>query len=458
VKRRGPAVFLERVESKGLAHYSYMAGDSGCAVVIDPRRDCAVYLDKARSEGVRITNVLETHRNEDYITGAVELSARCGADLWHADGQWEYSYGTAVRDGQTWKIGGLTLRAIHSPGHTPGSVSYLLSDGQNVPWALFSGDTLFAGDVGRVDLVGIERTEEMAALLYDTIFDKFLPLGDHVIVCPAHGAGSVCGNAISERIWTTIGLERLHNPKLLHTDKGAFISAVAKVLERPPYFRRAEVWNLEGPPSIADLPVPFPMTPSDFERITKEGVILDTRTELSFAAGHVPGSLSIWLAGLPSFGGWFLPYDRPLFLVGEADDPTEALTYLTRLGYDRVAGYLAGGMHAWHMAGRMSSSVETVTVQSLCHILDQKAPVWILDVRATEEVEEQAVPNSSHIHVTQLPGRLHEVPEDCPVFIFCGSGLRSMIAASLLKRAGRRDVKVVLGGLSGWNAVTCPLE
>jgi hydroxyacylglutathione hydrolase len=451
-------MFFERIESRGLAHYSYMIGNMNSAVVIDPRRDCDVYMEMARIEGLRITNILETHRNEDYMTGAVELSARSGAAVWHAEAQLDYRYGKAVLDGQTWKVGGLTLKAIHSPGHTPGSMSYLLSDQDGVAWILFSGDALFAGDVGRVDLLGIEKTEEMAEQLYSTIFEKFLPLGDQVIVCPAHGAGSVCGSGISERIWTTIGIERLHNPKLRCKNKQDFVSAVARVLERPPYFMQAEKWNLEGPPVLDVLPSPPPLAAASFEKKMAEGMILlDTRPELGFAGAHIPGALSIWLAGLPAFGGWFLPYDRPILLVNEGDDPLESVRYLVRLGYDYIAGYLAGGMHGWHMSGKPSTSIMTVTVQSLCGLLDQQESAWILDVRSEKEVEERTIPGAHHIHITQLPERIHEVPLDRPVYIFCGSGLRSMTAASLLKRAGLQNTIVVLGGISGWNAITCPL-
>ena len=177
-----------------MAHYSYLIGDDGEAAVIDPRRDCTIYIDRAARAGYRILHVLETHRNEDYVIGSVELAARTGAAVYHADAQWDYTYGQAVEDAQTWQVGRLELEAIHSPGHTPGSMSYLLRTPEGSPWTVFTGDALFAGDVGRVDLLGEERLEEMAGLLYETLFDKLLALPDDLIVCPAHGAGSVCGN------------------------------------------------------------------------------------------------------------------------------------------------------------------------------------------------------------------------------------------------------------------------
>jgi hydroxyacylglutathione hydrolase len=451
-------MLFERIESKGLAHYSYLIGDQNEAVVIDPRRDCDVYIDKASKEGFRITHVLETHRNEDYLIGSLELAARTDAEIWHADARWDYQYGQPVQDGQTWRVGRLELRAIHSPGHTPGSMSYLLHDPTGVPWMVFTGDALFAGDVGRVDLLGADRLGEMVGLLYDTLFTKLLSLGEEVIVCPAHGSGSVCGHAIAERVWTTIGLEREHNPSLQHTDKTDFVKQVGQRLEYPPYFRRMEKLNLEGPPVFGPLPAPPPLSPKEFMARAKDAQVLDTRMELGFGSAHVPGALSIWEDGLSSFAGWFLSYDKPILLVTETNDVSQAMRYLIRLGFDRLDGFLAGGMLAWHKAGLASHRVETVTVQGLCQLLDRDDDVWMLDVRSDAEVAQSEIPVAHHIHITQLPERLDEVPGDRPVYIFCGSGLRSMIGASLLRRAGWKNLTVVLGGLAGWSSVSCPLE
>ena len=451
-------MLFERVESKGLAHYSYIVGDGKEAVVVDPRRDCDIYVQKTTRAGMRIAHVLETHRNEDYVVGSVELAARTGAQIWHADAQLDYQYGQPVKDGQTWRVGRLELQAIHSPGHTPGSMSYLLHDPSGALWIVFTGDALFAGDVGRVDFLGMDRAPEMAGLLYDTICNKLLPLGDGVVVCPAHGSGSACGGAIADRVWTTIGLERRLNPKLQFTDRDAFIANTAKQLEYPPYFRRVEEWNLEGGPLLGALPVPTPLSAHEFAQKAQDAVVLDTRGGLGFSAAHVPDALSIPMGILPRFAGWFLPLDRPILLVNETDDPTEAVRYLLRLGFDHLAGYLAGGMRAWHTAGMESSATETVTVQKLCRLLDAHEDTWILDTRSDMEVAAARIPDAHHIHLTQLPSHLDEVPTDHHITIFCGSGRRAVVAASLLHREGRQDLAVVLGGLSGWNSATCPLE
>jgi hydroxyacylglutathione hydrolase len=452
-------MLFERIESHGLAHYSYIVGHRGEAVVIDPRRDCQVYLDKASKAGFRIAHVLETHRNEDYVVGSVELAARTRAQVWHADGQLDYQYGQAVEDHQTWQVGRLKIRAIHSPGHTPGSMSYLLYDAKGSPWVLFSGDALFAGDVGRVDLMGMDHAEEMAGWLHDTLFGKLLPLGDQVILCPAHGSGSVCGSAILDRPWTTLGLERQHNPRLQHTSRDAFIADVAQQLERPFYFERMEAWNVSGPPLLRRLRAPTPMSVESFIESRAEAFVLDTRTELAFSSAHVPKSLSIWMGGLSSFAGWFLDYNRPLLLVQEDEDPTPVLRQLVRLGYDDVIGYLAGGMLAWHTAGKESSAIKSITVQELCQRLDADEDLWILDIRSDLELERDGeIPDAHHIHVTQLPKHLGDVPKERTVTIFCGSGLRSMMAASLLQSTGWWDLVVVLGGLAGWNSVSCPIR
>ncbi len=456
-------MIFERIISEGLAHYSYLIGDKNEAAVIDPRRDCQVYVEKAAAKGMRIAHILETHRNEDYLVGSMELAYRTGAEVWHADSQWDYRYGKAVTDGQKWKVGRLEIEAIHTPGHTPGMMNYLLHDPKGIPWVLFSGDTLFAGEVGRIDLSGEEKAPEMAGQLFESIFGKILPLGDDVILCPAHGAGSVCGEAIAERLWTTIGLERKNNPRLQHKDKNEFVADLLKSLpERPPYFSMMERRNLEGP-ILRTLPTPEPLSPKDFKALAKDAnaQVIDTRMELGFGAVHIPGALSIWMAGLASFAGWFLTYDRPLLLVNETNDPEEAVRILIRLGFDEIAGYLAGGMLNWHMFGMESDTIRMIDVQEACRLLDSDSgdKNWILDVRSDAELKKDGIiPGSQHIHITQVPGHLHEIPKDRKIYVFCGSGLRSTTVASLLQQSGWKDLGVILGGMAGWKSKRCPIE
>lgn len=451
-------MLFQRIESAGLAHYSYLIGDRQEAIVIDPRRDCDPYIEITEKEGYRITGILETHRNEDYLIGSVDLASRTGAEVWHAEPELQYRYGKTVNDGREWKVGRLKVKALHTPGHTSGHMSYLLHDSRGNPWILFSGDALFAGDVGRTDLAGTDRTPEMTGLLYDSMFKRIIPLGDHVIVCPAHGSGSVCAASIADRVWTTIGMERLYNPKLRYTQREDFIKNNGQALEVPPYFRKMEELNL-NPPPLRNLPVPTPLPAGEFLKKSRAGIVLDSRLDLDFGAAHVPGSLSIWMDGVPSFAGWFIGYDRPLFLVGETEKIEEVVRMLVRMGYDRIAGSLAGGMLAWHMAGEESASNGMEPVQALCGRIDAGGEFCILDVRSEDELEKEGrIPAALNIHITQLPVNLHRVPKDRPIHIFCGSGLRSTIAAGILQREGWKDVTVILGGMAGWKSKTCPIQ
>jgi hydroxyacylglutathione hydrolase len=458
-------VLFERFESAGLAHYSYLIGDGTQAVVIDPRRDVEAYVDKATRAGMRISHILETHRNEDYVIGSRELAAATGATVLRSgEGDLSYGYGEPIYDGDTLTVGRLELKALHTPGHTLGHLSYLLRDPEGKPWVVFTGDALFAGDVGRTDFYGPDRLDEMTGLLYNSLFHKILPLGDGVTVCPAHGSGSACGSAIAERPWTTIGLERKHNPRLQYTGKDAFVARVGRTLRYPPYFRMMEKLNLEGPPVMGSLLAPSALSAHEvaarLETAAPTGdvQVVDTRNELGFGAAHVPGAIFIAEDRLPSFAGWFLSYAKPILLVMETNEVGESIRYLSRLGFDDVEGFLAGGMRAWHTAGLVSASIGTITVQDLCRRLDSEAASWILDVRSEEEVERIAIPLAHNIHLPHLPERMAEVPRDQQVFVFCASDVRAMIGASLLKRAGYDSLTVVLGGLKGWSSITCPLE
>jgi hydroxyacylglutathione hydrolase len=455
-------MLLERMVSEGLAHYSYLVGDRNLALAIDPRRDVDDYIKMAAASGMRIAYILETHRNEDYFIGSMELASRTGAEIWHADGQWDYQYGHAVNDGQRWKLGRLEVEAISTPGHTPGSMSYLLRDPSGIPWMLFCGDALFAGDVGRIDLLGADQVAKNAGLLYESLFSRILPLGDEVILCPAHGSGSVCGEAIAERLWTSIGIEKKHNSRLQARSREQFVASLqTSHTGRPPYFRRMEKVNLEGRPLLGALPSPRPLDARSFWQLSlsQNAQILDTRQELAFSAAHVPGSQSIWLDGLASFAGWFFSYDRPILLVGEGDQVERVVAILLRLGFDGISGLLAGGMLSWHMAGMESESIRTQTVQDLCRLLDGGERLWILDVRFESElVRDGRIEGAQHIPITAIAERMNEVPNDRDVVIFCGSGMRSMVAASYLKARGWKRLSVVLGGMAGWRSIKCPLR
>ncbi len=451
-------MFFEKIKSEGLAHNSYLIGNGKEAVVIDPKRDIEVYLKKIKEADMKIKYVLETHRNEDYVIGSKELMEKTEAEIYHADKQLDYKYGKEVSDEDSFEFGDLKLESIHTPGHTPGSMSYLLKDYSDNNWLVFSGDTLLAGSVGRTDLFGKEKVKENTELLHDSIFNKLLDLGDEVILCPAHGAGSVCAESIEDREWTTIGIEKDRN-EFLSKEKDEFLNELSKMLERPPYFRMMEKMNL-NPPVLKTLPEPTALSPHQFEERARNNWLLDTRKEVSYGGAHIPNSVNIWKEGIPSFAGWFIDYEKPISLVvNSSEDLDEIIRYLVRIGFDNIDSYLAGGMIHWHMSGKNSESIETLTVQEFCKQIDRGKDIDILDVRGENEIKEKGeIEDSTKVHLTQLRENMDQVRELNNIHIFCGSGLRSMIAASLLKNAGMKEIKVILGGLAGWQSNKCKIR
>ncbi len=447
-------MIFERIKSEGLAHLSYFIGSGDEAIVIDPRRDCQIYFDLARRQGMKIKYIFETHRNEDYVIGSLELKELTGAEIYHGQGV-DFKYGNFVRDGQEFNFGSIKLAALHTPGHTDESMSYTLSDPDagKEPFMVFTGDALFVGDVGRTDLYGPEETPRMASNLYDSIFNKILPLGDGVILCPAHGAGSLCGGAISKREYSTLGMERIQNPALQRADKEEFIKfKLEEKLEFPPYFKKMEQYNLRGPPLLKGLPVPELLSPERFRaEIEKGALVVDTRMPHSFGGAYIKGSYGIWLMGLPFFAGWLLPYDKPILLVLEENEQLETvLRYLVRIGYDNLAGFLSGGIAAWYMKALPIDSLNLISVQSLKEKLDRNEEMLILDVRRDEEWEKGHIERAEHIYVGQLEKNLDKLPRSCPIVVYCDSSRRSNIAASILKKNGYNEVYNVLGSMTAW--------
>lgn len=454
-------MIFERIKSAGLAHNSYFVGSGSTAVVIDPRRDAQIYLDLALRHGLKIKYILETHRNEDYIIGSTGLARNTGASIFH--GSWlEWGYGEALKDGQEFQAGRLNLTAIHTPGHTDESMSYILTDtgtGKS-PVMVFTGDTLFVGDTGRVDLYGLGETPRMASNLYDSIYNRLLPVGDGVILCPAHGAGSVCGLHIADRDESTLGIERAQNPSLQSKDKDDFVKRkVAERPERPPYFSMMEKYNQEGPPLLDCLPMPSPLTPAEFKEAMENGaVVVDTSLPASFGGAHIQGSYSIWLEGLAVFAGWLLSYDKPVLLVLEDQMHLEkAVRYLVRLGFDNTAGFLKDGIEGWYNAGFPTESLPLLSVHRLKEKLDRGEDLLVLDARRKDEWDTGHVPGSLHIFAGHVEKRLSEIPRDKPVAVLCSVGHRAGIAASILLRAGFKDVYNVLGSVTAWRHAGFPL-
>ncbi|AKB40688.1 MBL fold metallo-hydrolase [Methanosarcina mazei] len=447
-------MIFERIKSEGLAHLSYFVGSGNEAIVIDPRRDCQIYLDIARREGMKIKYIFETHRNEDYVIGSLELKELTDAEIYHGKGV-DFKYGIFVSDEQEFNFGSMKLTALHTPGHTDESMSYALTDPDSgkAPLMVFTGDALFVGDVGRTDLYGPEEIPRMAANLYESIFSKILPLGDGVILCPAHGAGSLCGGAISKREYSTLGLERIQNPALQRTDKEKFIKfKLEEKLEFPPYFKKMEQYNLQGPPLLQGLPVPELLFPKEFVKEMEKGaMVVDTRMPHSFGGAHIKGSYGIWLKGLPYYAGWVLPYDKPILLVLEEKDQLEAaVSYLVRIGYDSIAGFLNGGISSWYMKALPVESLNLISVQSLKDKIEKNEEMVILDVRRDEEWEKGHIEGARHVYVGHLEENLDKVPRNSPIIVYCDSSRRSNIAASILKKNGYDMVYNVLGSMTAW--------
>jgi hydroxyacylglutathione hydrolase len=440
-------MLFERIVSPGLAHNSYLLGSQDSAAVIDPRRDAWQYAKVVRDNDMRITHIFETHRNEDYVIGSLELAEITGADIYHGSAL-DFGYGIPVEEGDSFSIGSLRLDVLETPGHTDESVSIVVTNAavSSEPYMVFTGDVLFAGDVGRTDLYGSDERERLAAMLYNSLHGKLLSLGDHVIVCPAHGSGSVCGGSIGDLPFTSIGYERRSNP-MLQLDRQDFIEwKKREELHRPPYFRQMEVYNQHGPPLLHRMPHPDGLPVSEVAGGMDEMQLVDVRRPESFAAMHVPGSLNMWSHALAGIAGWFLSYDRPVVLIG---DDGAALRSLVRLGYDDVA-MLLGGIGAWQQSGRPMGSIGLWHADRLNARLHDDE-VFILDVRTMQSRDSNGhIPGSRHVYLGDLPDRLDDLPSDETIVVFCDAGYKTGTAASLLMREGFDNIVELVGGFAAW--------
>jgi len=450
---------LETVTAKGLAHNSYFLSDNGEAIVIDPRRDCAIYTDLGIRECAKIKYIFESHCNEDLVVGSLDLQQQTGAEIGHSK-ETRFRYGDHdLTDGETFYVGDLKVEILSTPGHTNDSLCFVVYERlhSDTPLLVFTGDTLLAGDVGRTDLLGTEHAVSQSKKLYRSIFERILPLGDHLAMYPAHGAGSVCGHNMSSRDVSVLGYERRINP-LLQLDKDRFVRYLTgQHLSVPPYFRRARDLNLEGAP-----PMPHAVrevNPNDFDELVKGGMtVIDTREPGAFASSHVPGSLSIWLDGTSFFPGWVLGDDESVALVTERpSDAVVAQTYLSRLGFDDIAAHLCNGIPDWRNRGKPIARLKTCSVDHLKKALDRDV-VRVLDVRDEPEWREGHIKGAEHIFVGHLKQRFEDIPRDKPLAIHCLWGGRASLAASILSRLGLVNVYVVLGAIRAWKSRGYPLK
>jgi glyoxylase-like metal-dependent hydrolase (beta-lactamase superfamily II)/rhodanese-related sulfurtransferase len=446
-----------------LAHASYMIGSEGVAAVVDPQRDVDIYIDAARETGWRIEHIIETHLHADFVSGHHELAERTGARIYLGEGSGATFAHTAVKEGDSIQFGNCRFDFLQTPGHTVESVCAVLTDlsEPSRPRAVFTGDTLFVGDVGRPDLSGDFTPQELAAMLYRSLHEKLLTLPSETEVFPAHGAGSLCGRQMSTERSSTIGKERRTNYALQAKTSDEFIRQLTESLPpRPEYFGYDVELNRRGAAALESLPPPVPLPASEVLRQQSEGaVVLDTRSVMEFAVAHVPGSVHIALSGqYASWAARILGLDKRIVLVGEdAEHLRESQLRLARVGIEHVEAYLEEGISGWVKAGYELELMPQVSASELADLLEQeKDHIAVLDVREAAEVEAGAIEDSIRVPLGQLSARNGELNREKLLVVHCKGGYRSSIAASILRRAGFREVVNLTGGFDAWMTLNKP--
>jgi len=409
-------------------------------------------------KSVTFLRLIETN----YVVGSLELQNMTNAEIGHSKAL-PFKYGEHnLGDGDTINVGTLRIKVLHTPGHTDESSCYAVYSSESPEEAaiVFTGDTLFVGSVGRTDLYGKKAQAKQAGKLYESINEKLLPLGDHVVIYPAHGAGSVCGGNIGSMEISTLGYERKTNP-YLKLDEDAFVErAESEELIVPRYFRKMEEYNLQGPPLLSELAFPRPFSVADFEAEMQEPnmLVVDTRMPNAFAGSHIPGSLSIWLGGTSVYPGWLVPIKQYIIFVHERpSDIKKVAARFRRVGFDNMCGYLCPGISEWQEAGKPISSLGTLSVQQLKPKL-ARGEVTLLDVREPSEWKHGYVEGAERIFFGDLAEQAGTLPMDKPIAVTCSVGNRSSIGASILKQKGFEQVYNVLGGMTAWESLDYPLK
>jgi len=468
-REASPRLVLEQFYLNCLAHASYLVGDreSGRAAVVDPQRDVQQYLDAAEREGLRIEFVFLTHFHADFVAGHLELRDRVGATICLGSrAEAEYPF-RALDEGDAVELGRVRLRALHTPGHTPESISILVYDLEvdgSAPHAVLTGDTLFVGDVGRPDLRASLgwAAQDLGRMLYDSVHGKLLALPDETLVYPAHGAGSLCGKAISKETVSTIGEQRRMNYALQPMSRDDFVRLVtADQPDAPPYFTFDAVLNTRERPTL-ETALERDLHPLGVEAVLRKQAagaqVLDVRDPAEFARAHLRGSLNIGLGGeYATWAGTVLDPERLVVLIAEPGREEEAAVRLGRIGFDIVAGFLEGGIHALESHLELMEGTERERPDQVHRALASPDPPLLVDVRTPAEWSAKRIEGSVNLPLSRLPTRLEEVPRDREVYVLCAGGYRSSVAASLLKRAGVRDLSELDGGVAAWEAARLPL-
>jgi hydroxyacylglutathione hydrolase len=440
-----------------LAHASYLIGSNGQAAVVDPQRDVDQYIEEAKKNSLQISYVIETHLHADFVSGHRELARRTGAKIIcgaQANVGFEHF---PMREGDEIRMGHVTLSVLETPGHTPESISILVYDEERSkdPVAVLTGDTLFIGDVGRPDLLGVKMSaKELAGMLYDSLHNKLMKLPDSVTVYPAHGAGSMCGRNISKEKSSTIGEQRKFNYALQPMTKEDFINMMTVDLpEAPAYFSKDAEINRQGPPLLEELPVSAALTPQEFEKLAKSGAtILDTRPSDQYGTGHIPGSLNVGLEGhFAAWSGTLIPLGHPIIVVAENEEHAEAARLrLARVGHENVAGYLNGGILEWQQAGLPLTSLEQITVDELDRRIKEGKTDIVLDVRRPAEWKAGHIRVATHMPLNHLAETAEQLNRDKSICVICAGGFRSSAATSILEQKGFHRITNVVGGMTAW--------
>lgn len=458
---------IEQIYTGCLSQGAYYIESAGEVAIVDPLREVKGYIDKAARHSASIKYVFETHFHADFVSGHLDLAEKTGASIIYGPGANPGFEAHIAFDGEEFKLGEVTIRAIHTPGHTMESTCFLLLDEQGVPVALFSGDTLFIGDVGRPDLAqtGELTKEELAGYLYDSLREKIMVLPDHLIVYPAHGAGSACGKNISRQTSDTLGNQKKINYALQENlTRAAFIEEATRDLEDPPqYFPENVRMNKEGYDRFEDVMErgTRALSPEAFERLANASgaLVLDTRHFDQFSVGFIPNSINIGIDGgfAPWVGALIPDLDQPLLIVSEPGKEAEVVTRLSRVGYDHAIGYLDGGFQSWKAAGREVDTVENISATALEGLLAGESPV-IVDVRKPAEFEVGHIQNAINIPLEHLNEELESYPQDGSFYLHCAGGYRSMIAGSILKARGYDNLVNIRGGFSEIVKTNIPLS
>jgi glyoxylase-like metal-dependent hydrolase (beta-lactamase superfamily II)/rhodanese-related sulfurtransferase len=448
-------MFIKQLYTNCLSEAAYYIESNGEAAVVDPLRDIDTYLQLAAERKARIKYIFETHFHADFVSGHVDLSNATGATIVYGPNTKTSFKVHVAADGETFSLGALAIKALHTPGHTLESTCYLLHDESGKAHCLFSGDTLFVGDVGRPDLAQSQdlSVHDLAGLLYDSLQQKIVPLADDVILYPAHGPGSACGKNLGPHTQSTIGAERAGNYALKAATKEDFIKEVTDGLSEPPsYFPINAEINKKGYDSI-DTILQNGLTPLSVvevkEALAENTIVLDTRPAVQFTQGFVPGSIFIGLEGrFAEWAGSLLPFNHPIILITEGGNERETIVRLARVGFSQVTGYLQGSFEAWVAAGEPIDLIIDVEADELAMDIPFDENLVVLDVRKPAEFADGHVKEARNIPLDELtdPAAMAEIEEEQNVYVHCAGGYRSVIAASLLKRQGIHNLRNVVGG------------